>query len=158
MNKVIIIATIVIVAITIYALTRPNAEKPVVKMPNLTEEKPTLPPVPTPDMSEIKTEDTVVGTGAEAVPGKKVSVQYKGTLVDGTEFDSSYSRNNEPLTFIVAAGQMIPGFDYGVRGMKVGGTRNITIPPELGYGDQAMGDKIPANSTLIFEVVLEKVE
>jgi FKBP-type peptidyl-prolyl cis-trans isomerase len=159
MNKIIIIATIVVIAITIYVLTHPNAEKPIIKMPELTEKQPTQPPAaPTPDASKIQTEDIKLGTGDEAVPGKKVSVQYKGTLTDGTEFDSSYSRNNEPLTFTVAAGQMIPGFDYGVRGMKVGGTRKITIPPELGYGNQAMGDKIPANSTLIFEVVLEKVE
>jgi FKBP-type peptidyl-prolyl cis-trans isomerase len=110
-----------------------------------------------PDMSSIKTEDIELGTGSEAKEGTKVSVQYKGTLTDGTEFDSSYSRNNTPLEFKVGAGEMIKGFDYGVRGMKVGGTRKITIPPEFGYGNRKVGT-IPENSTLIFEVKLEKVE
>ncbi|MFO0703887.1 MAG: FKBP-type peptidyl-prolyl cis-trans isomerase [Patescibacteria group bacterium] len=108
-------------------------------------------------MSSVKTEDIEVGTGTEAKEGTKVSVQYKGTLTDGTEFDSSYSRNNTPLEFKVGAGEMIKGFDYGVRGMKVGGTRKITIPPEFGYGNRKVGS-IPENSTLIFEVKLEKVE
>ncbi|MEI7653504.1 MAG: FKBP-type peptidyl-prolyl cis-trans isomerase [bacterium] len=115
-------------------------------------------PVAKTDYSKVKTEDTVVGTGVEVVDGKKVSVQYRGKLTNGTEFDSSYSRNSEPLEFVVGAGQMIPGFDYGVKGMKVGGTRMITIPPELGYGSRAQGDKIPANSTLVFEVTMEKAE
>lgn len=159
MNKIIILATIVVIAITIYVLTRPNAEKPIVDLPNIAGPEPSKAPQQQQiDPSKVKTEDIELGTGDEAVPGKKVSVQYRGTLTDGTEFDSSYSRNSEPLVFTVDAGQMILGFDFGVRGMKVGGTRKITIPPELGYGNQAVGDKIPANSVLIFEVKLEKVE
>jgi len=157
MNKVIFVVALLILAGALYVFFRPSPAQPVVNLPEVLEQ-PTVPPAsPSPDMSKIKTEDIEVGTGDVAVPGKRVSVQYKGTLVDGTEFDSSYSRNNEPLSFTVAAGEMIPGFDYGVQGMKVGGTRTITIPPELGYGSRENGP-IPANSTLIFEVTLEKVE
>lgn len=157
MNKIIFVVALLILAGALYVFFRPSPAKPVVDLPEVLEQ-PTVPPAsPSPDMTKVKVEDVIIGTGEVAVPGKKVSVQYKGTLLDGTEFDSSYSRNNEPLTFTVAAGQMIPGFDYGVQGMKVGGTRTITIPPELGYGSRESGP-IPANSTLIFEVKLEKVE
>ena len=157
MNKIIFIVALIIFAIALSIFLKPSPSKPVTELPQILEQ-PTIAPVsPTPDMSKVKTEDVILGTGDEAAPGKQVSVQYKGTLVDGTEFDSSYKRNSEPLQFTVGAGQMIPGFDYGVRGMKVGGTRTITIPPELGYGSRATGP-IPANSTLIFEVKLEKVE
>ena len=97
-------------------------------------------------------EDLVVGTGATAAVGDTVSVHYVGTLTNGTEFDSSYSRN-QPFTFRVGAGQVIAGWDQGIPGMKVGGKRRLTIPPSLGYGNQANGP-IPANSTLIFDVEL----
>ncbi len=157
MNKIIFIVALLVLALALYIFLKPSPAKPVVDLPQVMEQ-PTVPPaVPTIDTSKVKIEDVEVGTGDEAVPGKQVSVQYKGTLTDGTEFDSSYSRNSEPLVFTVGAGQMIPGFDYGVQGMKVGGTRTITIPPELGYGSRESGP-IPANSTLIFEVMLEKVE
>lgn len=157
MNKIIFVVALLVLALALYFFLKPSPAKPVVDLPQVMEQ-PTVPPAaPTPDMSKVKTEDVEVGTGDEAVPGKQVSVQYKGTLTDGTEFDSSYSRNSEPLVFTVGAGQMIPGFDFGVQGMKVGGTRTITIPPELGYGSRETGP-IPANSTLIFEVKLEKVE
>jgi FKBP-type peptidyl-prolyl cis-trans isomerase len=97
-------------------------------------------------------EDLVVGTGATAAVGDTVSVHYVGTLTNGTVFDSSYSRN-QPFTFRVGAGQVIAGWDQGIPGMKVGGKRRLTIPPSLGYGNQANGP-IPANSTLIFDVEL----
>jgi len=100
--------------------------------------------------------DEVVGTGAEAVAGKSVTVNYVGTLTDGTKFDSSYDRN-EPFTFNLGAGEVIQGWDQGVVGMKVGGKRKLTIPPSLGYGSADMG-VIPPDSTLIFEVELLKVE
>lgn len=158
MEKALIVIALIVFAGAVYLFVRPNTQKPVATLPQVIEQPTQTLPSPTPNMSSVKTEDIVVGEGAEAVPGKKVSVQYRGTLTDGTEFDSSYSRNNEPLEFEVGAGQMIQGFDYGVQGMKVGGTRNMIIPPELGYGNRAMGDKIPANSTLVFEVTLEKVE
>jgi peptidylprolyl isomerase len=108
------------------------------------------------DIPKVKTEDTQVGTGAEAVPGKQVSVYYTGKLEDGTVFDSNVGQ--QPMSFVVAAGQMIPGFDQGVQGMKVGGKRTITIPPSLGYGEQGAGGVIPPNATLIFEVELADVQ
>ena len=101
--------------------------------------------------------DEVVGTGPEAVTDKKVTVNYVGTLTDGTKFDSSYDRN-EPFSFNLGAGEVIKGWDQGVSGMKVGGKRKLTIPPELGYGSTGAGSVIPPNATLIFEVELLKVE
>lgn len=107
-------------------------------------------------VAEMKMEDLVVGEGEEAVAGKKVTVHYIGTLTDGTKFDSSVDRG-QPFEFNLGAGQVIQGWDQGVAGMKVGGKRKLTIPPELGYGDRDMGD-IPPNSTLVFEVELLGVE
>ncbi len=101
-------------------------------------------------------QDEVVGTGTEATSGKAVTVNYVGTLTNGTKFDSSYDRN-KPFTFNLGAGEVIAGWDQGVAGMKVGGKRKLTIPPSLGYGSADMG-VIPPNSTLIFEVELLKVE
>lgn len=106
--------------------------------------------------TELKVEDTVVGTGDEAVDGKQVTVHYTGTLTNGQKFDSSKDRNT-PFTFNLGAGEVIQGWDQGVKGMKVGGKRKLTIPPGLGYGARAIGT-IPANSTLLFEVELLKVE
>jgi FKBP-type peptidyl-prolyl cis-trans isomerase len=103
----------------------------------------------------LKYQDYVIGTGDEAKVGSSVLVHYRGTLENGTEFDSS--RGRSPLAFTVGGGQMIAGFDLGTRGMRVGGKRKITIPPELGYGANAQGT-IPANSTLIFEVELVSVK
>src|SRR3990167_10954647 len=80
------------------------------------------------DVSELKSEDIKVGTGDEAVVGKKVTVNYSGTLTDGTKFDSSYDRNI-PFDFTLGAGEVIRGWDLGVAGMKVGGKRKLTIPP-----------------------------
>lgn len=109
------------------------------------------------DMNEkLEIVDEVVGTGIEAVAGKRVTVNYSGTLTNGTKFDSSYDRN-EPFTFILGAGEVIAGWDQGFAGMKVGGKRKLTIPPSLGYGAADMG-VIPPNSTLVFEVELLKVE
>jgi FKBP-type peptidyl-prolyl cis-trans isomerase FkpA len=106
--------------------------------------------------AELQIEDIKVGTGAEAVAGKKVTVNYVGTLTDGTKFDSSYDKS-KPFSFNLGAGEVIKGWDQGVAGMKVGGKRKLTIPPALGYGSVTNGP-IPANSTLIFEVELLKVE
>lgn len=112
----------------------------------------------TPNMEkdEFKIEDEKVGTGVVAETGKSVTVNYKGTLKNGTQFDSSYDRG-EPFMFKLGAGDVIQGWDMGVAGMKVGGKRKLTIPAELGYGPQPLPG-IPANSTLIFEVELLKVE
>ena len=115
-------------------------------------------PMPLQNTSEEKIEivDEVVGTGAEAVAGKKITVHYTGTLTDGTKFDSSKD-HGAPFSFTLGAGEVIKGWDEGVAGMKVGGKRKLTVPPGLAYGNQAMG-AIPANATLIFEIELLKVE
>lgn len=107
-------------------------------------------------VEELKIEDIILGTGAEATAGKKVTVNYTGTLTDGTKFDSSYDRGI-PFDFVLGAGNVIKGWDVGVAGMKVGGKRKLIIPPALGYGGRDMGS-IPPNSTLIFEVELLKVQ
>ena len=101
--------------------------------------------------------DERVGTGAETVAGKKITVNYSGTLTDGTKFDSSYDRGT-PFTFNLGAGEVIQGWDQGFAGMKVGGKRKLTIPASLGYGSQGAGGLIPPNATLIFEVELLSVE
>jgi FKBP-type peptidyl-prolyl cis-trans isomerase len=100
--------------------------------------------------------DESLGTGTEAVAGKKVTAHYIGTLSTGVKFDSSLDRGT-PFTFALGDGQVIKGWDLGIAGMKVGGIRKLVISPELGYGSQALGP-IPANSTLIFEVELLEVK
>lgn len=104
-------------------------------------------------MTELKMEDTKVGTGAEAVTGKSVTVHYTGWLTDGTKFDSSKD-HGQPFTFQLGAGQVIKGWDQGVVGMKVGGVRKLTIPASLAYGDRGAGGVIPPGATLVFEVEL----
>ena len=102
----------------------------------------------------LEIEDMEVGTGIEAANGDRVTVHYTGWLIDGTKFDSSIDRG-QPFVFSLGAGQVIQGWDRGVRGMQVGGVRKLTIPPELAYGDRPVGGGlIPANSTLVFEVQL----
>lgn len=103
--------------------------------------------------SGLKYEDTVLGTGEEAKAGQRVSVHYTGWLENGTKFDSSKDRN-QPFDFNLGAGQVIRGWDEGVAGMQVGGTRKLTIPSQLGYGAAGAGGVIPPNATLIFEVEL----
>ena len=98
-------------------------------------------------------EDLSVGEGAEAVAGKHVTVHYTGWLTDGTKFDSSLDRN-DPFDFPLGRGHVIRGWDEGVAGMKVGGKRKLTIPPEMGYGARGAGGVIPPNATLVFEVEL----
>ena len=106
---------------------------------------------------ELIVEDLVVGTGTEARQGNLITVNYAGTLLNGTKFDSSYD-SGTPFSFSLGAGEVIAGWDQGFTGMKVGGKRKLTIPPHLGYGERGGGDLIPPNSTLIFEVELLKVE
>ncbi len=105
-------------------------------------------------MSELIIEDIQVGTGDEAKSGQQVSVHYTGWLLDnGQKFDSSKDRG-QPFAFPLGAGHVIKGWDQGVQGMKVGGTRKLTIPAELGYGARGAGGVIPPNATLVFEVEL----
>lgn len=104
----------------------------------------------------LQLEDIKVGTGTEATAGKSVTVHYVGTLTSGKKFDSSRDRN-EGFTFRLGAGQVIAGWDQGVAGMKVGGVRKLTIPPELAYGAAGYPPVIPPSSTLVFEVELLEV-
>jgi FKBP-type peptidyl-prolyl cis-trans isomerase FkpA len=104
-------------------------------------------------MSTLQIEDLVVGTGDTAVSGRRVSVHYTGWLTSGRKFDSSLDRG-APFEFPLGGGRVIQGWDEGVAGMKVGGKRRLTIPPELGYGPDGVGGVIPPNATLVFEVEL----
>lgn len=103
--------------------------------------------------SGLQYEDIKVGTGDEAKPGMTVEVHYVGTLTDGKKFDSSRDRS-DTFKFPLGAGRVIKGWDEGVAGMKVGGTRKLVIPSELGYGARGAGGVIPPNATLVFEVEL----
>ena len=110
--------------------------------------------------SGLQYDDTTPGTGAEAQAGRTVSVHYTGWLYDngskGAKFDSSKDRG-DPFSFKLGAGMVIRGWDEGVQGMKVGGSRVLVIPPALGYGARGAGGAIPPNATLLFEVDLLSV-
>jgi FKBP-type peptidyl-prolyl cis-trans isomerase len=103
--------------------------------------------------TSLEMEDVKVGAGIEATSGKTVSVHYVGTLTNGNKFDSSRDRGT-PFSFTLGAGQVIRGWDQGVAGMKIGGLRRLTIPPDLAYGDRGFPPVIPPQSTLVFEVEL----
>src|SRR3989344_5955813 len=105
----------------------------------------------------LKVEDVKLGTGAEAKEGNMITAHYTGTLLDGTKFDSSLDRGT-PFSFQLGSGQVIAGWDQGVPGMKVGGKRKLTIPPDLAYGEQGIPGAIPPNATLIFEIELLSVQ
>ncbi len=104
-------------------------------------------------MSELIIEDLTIGDGDEAVAGNNVVVHYTGWLTDGAKFDSSKDRD-DPFLFRLGAGQVIRGWDQGVAGMRIGGKRKLTIPPEMAYGSRGAGGVIPPNATLVFEVEL----
>jgi FKBP-type peptidyl-prolyl cis-trans isomerase len=97
------------------------------------------------------------GSGAVAVAGKEVGVHYTGWLTDGKKFDSSLDRG-EPIEFILGAGRVIKGWDEGIAGMKVGGKRQLRIPPQLAYGQRGFSPVIPPNATLVFDVELVRVK
>jgi len=113
---------------------------------------------------QVQGQDVSVGTGATAAPGTVVSVLYVGKLADGTVFDSSAAHGNQPLVFTLGQEGLIAGFQIGINGMKEGGERLIAVPASLGYGAQEIKDPttgkmvVPANSTLLFDVKLVKVE
>lgn len=109
-----------------------------------------------PTANELKKEDVVVGTGVEAKTGDAVRVHYVGKLADGTVFDSSIERGT-PFSFILGEGKVIRGWELGVLGMRAGGKRKLTVPPELGYGAAGSPPKIPPNATLFFDVELLNV-
>jgi len=102
--------------------------------------------------------DDVVGDGLEAEKFDILTVNYTGKLEDGTVFDSSKNPGRDPFRFTVGTGQVIQGWEEGFIGMKIGGTRTLTIPPEMGYGARGAGDVIPPNATLIFEIELLEVD
>ena len=102
--------------------------------------------------------DNVVGEGLEAEKFDILTVNYTGKLEDGTVFDSSKNPGRDPFRFTVGAGQVIQGWEEGFIGMKIGGTRTLTIPSEMGYGARGAGDAIPPNATLLFEVELLEVD
>ena len=122
-----------------------------------TSERPTI-TVPDGDApGELVIEDLVVGEGPEAGPGVQANVDYVGvSWSTGSEFDASWNRG-QPLSFTIGAGQVIAGWDRGVAGMRVGGRRRITIPPDLGYGSAGAGGVIGPDETLIFTVDLRSV-
>ena len=105
----------------------------------------------------LKYVDVKVGDGPIAEAGMTAIVHYTGWLVDGTKFDSSLDRG-QPFSFALGQGQVIPGWDQGVKGMRVGGKRKLTIPPELGYGERGAPPAIPPNATLVFDVELVGVK
>ena len=106
---------------------------------------------------DLQIEDLVVGEGAEVKQYDIVNVNYTGSLTNGNVFDSSLNPGRSPFRFTVGAGQVIKGWDEGLIGMKVGGKRKLTIPPNMGYGNRQTGP-IPANSVLIFEIDLLNIE
>jgi FKBP-type peptidyl-prolyl cis-trans isomerase len=108
-------------------------------------------------VDELLIEDITVGDGEEAVSGKLITVHYVGTLTDGTGFDSSRDRGM-PFEFTLGAGQVIEGWDKGFEGMLIGGTRKLTIPSDMAYGDNGIPGTIPGGATLVFEVELLSVE
>jgi peptidylprolyl isomerase len=117
-------------------------------------------PIDSASITQLEMKDEVVGTGAVAEAGDNVTVKYVGRLTNGTVFDASanHKETENGFTFPLGAGQVIKGWDQGVAGMKEGGKRVLLIPAALAYGDRAIGNVIPANSALIFEVELLKVQ
>jgi len=115
-------------------------------------------PAETTPITELMMKDEIVGTGATAEAGDTVTVNYVGALTNGTIFDASANHGSQGFTFSLGAGQVIKGWDQGVAGMKEGGKRKLLIPAALAYGSQSPAPSIPANSDLVFEVELLKVQ
>ena len=155
------VVVIIIVALGLYFIIK----SPTAAAPGATTQTQQTTPTTTNASSstQVQAQDVTVGTGSQATPGSVVSVLYVGKLPDGTVFDSSAAHGNQPLTFTLGSQGLIPGFQIGVNGMKVGGERLMAIPPTLGYGTTDVKDStgkviIPANSTIVFDVKLVNVQ
>jgi len=162
MTKVIFsfVILIAVIAVGIWLFARKNETVSNANLNN-TLATPTLTSTPTLSESNqpqnLQVQDLKVGTGVAAKAGQVITVNYVGTLADGTKFDSSYDRK-QPFSFILGGGMVIKGWDMGLIGMKVGGKRKLIIPPDLAYGQEGRPPVIPANSILIFEVELLAVQ
>ena len=144
-----------------------NKKKPTNPFDNspisLPSEEPVTPPPPTPlptqapvSITKLTIVDTQVGTGTSAASGNTITVNYTGMFIDGKVFDTSIGK--QPITVMIGAGQVIPGWDQGILGMKVGGIRRLLIPADLAYGVQGVPGAIPPNSPLIFDIQLLDVK
>jgi len=154
-DKIITASLIIIFVLAFYFLTKKpsSMENQISNSTPTSNPMPTLPPS---KVTELKIEDIKVGTGSAVKSGDTVSINYLGTLEDGTKFDSSYDRN-QPFETQIGVGQVIEGWDKGVVGMQVGGKRKLTIPYQMAYGENGYGP-IPAKATLIFEVELMAIK
>jgi FKBP-type peptidyl-prolyl cis-trans isomerase FkpA len=139
--------------LAVFAMTSGSAQNNNVTTTSATASPTKVTGNPTKTASGLEYWDIKAGTGDTAVKGQQVRVHYTGWLTDGKKFDSSVDRG-EPFVFPLGAGRVIKGWDEGVAGMKIGGKRQLRIPPELGYGARGAGGAIPPNATLIFDVEL----
>ena len=151
----VVIAGYLLLEANLFAAESKDTKKDAKKAPKKTEAKAAKKEDKT--VSNLQINDVSKGTGAEATSGKTVFVHYTGWLMDGKKFDSSVDRG-QPFSFLLGSGQVIKGWDEGVKGMKVGGKRKLTIPSSMGYGEQGAGGVIPPNATLLFEVELLDVK
>jgi FKBP-type peptidyl-prolyl cis-trans isomerase len=156
MGKIVVVVIVVIVlaAVALWAQTSTHKSTPAARPNTTAPTKVTGDGVKT--VSGLQYWDIKVGTGAEAKNGSHVKVHYTGWLTTGKKFDSSVDANS-PFDFNIGQGDVIKGWDEGVAGMKVGGKRQLRIPPELGYGASGSGP-IPPNATLIFDIQLLAVK
>ena len=156
MKKIIPASIIVIILIGTYFLLSKNPNQPSQDQLNDQNKLLITPTINKSMVTELKIEDINIGTGSAVKSGDTVSMNYIGTLENGTKFDSSYDRN-QPFETKIGVGQVIEGWDKGIVGMQVGGKRKLTIPYQMAYGENGYGP-IPAKATLIFEVELLKIK